>query len=274
MTNIVNIYYQDNLQFLESVDDSQYDLVYIDPPFNTGKTREKVTYESFQDDAAKRQGFGGKNYSMKRVMRSYFADTFDDYLGFMLPRLEEIERVLKDKGSLFFHIDPRESHYCKILLDIVFGEENFQNEIVWSYDFGGKPKNRWAWKHDVIFWYTKDPESYTFHYDKIDRIPYMAPSMVSPEKAEQGKVPTDVWWNTIVPTNGKEKTGYATQKPFAILDRIIRVHTNLGDHVLDCFAGSGTLGAAAVHNGCDATLVDNNAEAIQVMKSRLHSYMR
>ena len=198
-----------------------------------------------------------------------FSDSFTDYLDFLKPRLLEAHRLLSPTGSFFLHIDYREVHYCKILLDQIFGRECFLNEIIWSYDYGARSKKRWSAKHDNILWYAKNPDDYTYRYDDIDRIPYMAPGLVGPEKAAKGKTPTDTWWQTIVSPNGKEKTGYPTQKPLAILNRIVKVHSNPGDWVLDFFAGSGTTGEAAVRAGRNVVLIDNHPEAIKVMAKRL-----
>ena len=177
--------------------------------------------------------------------------------------------MLAARGSLFFHIDYREAHYCKVLLDGIFGRASFINEIIWAYDYGGRPKRRWPAKHDTILWYARDPAHYTFNFDEIDRIPYMAPALVGPEKAARGKTPTDVWWHTIVPTNGREKTGYATQKPLGLLERIVKVHSSPGDTLMDFFAGSGTFGEAAAKHGRACILVDDNPEAVRIMASRL-----
>ena len=177
--------------------------------------------------------------------------------------------MLAATGSFFFHIDYREAHYCKVMLDGIFGRARFINEIIWAYDYGGRPKRRWPAKHDTILWYAKDPANYTFHLDAVDRIPYMAPALVGAEKAARGKTPTDVWWHTIVPTNGKEKTGYATQKPLGLLERIVKVHSSPGDTLLDFFAGSGTFGEAAAKHGRPCLLVDNNPEAVRIMERRL-----
>jgi site-specific DNA-methyltransferase (adenine-specific) len=236
----------DNLDVLRELPDGLANLIYIDPPFNTGK----------------RQTLSNHAYD----------DTHVDFLGFIEQRVRELHRVLADDGALFFHIDPRESHYCKVLLDQVFGRASFLNEIVWAYDYGGRSKSKWSAKHDVILWYVKDPANYTYDFDAIDRVPYMAPGLVGPEKAARGKTPTDVWWNTIVPTAGKERTGYPTQKPLAILERIVKVHSRPGDLVLDCFAGSGTTGEAAAKHGRDYLLVDSNPDAITVMTERLAKY--
>ena len=199
-----------------------------------------------------------------------YADQFDDFLGFLRPRLVEAYRVLAPTGSLFFHIDYREVHYCKVMLDEIYSAAScFQNEIIWAYDYGARATKRWPAKHDNILWYTRDPERYTFNLGESDRIPYMAPGLVGAEKAARGKTPTDVWWHTIVSPTGKEKTGYATQKPLGILERIVRVHSNPGDLVLDFFAGSGTTGEAAARNGRAFCMVDESAEAIAVMEKRL-----
>ena len=267
---MLDIYFGDNLEAIRQFPDASFDLIYIDPPFNTGKKQTRTQIKTVQDaEAGDRTGFQGKRYRTIKVgTRGYF-DAFDDYLGFLEPRLREAHRLLTATGSFFFHIDYREVHYCKVMLDSVFGRESFINEIIWAYDYGARATKRWSPKHDNILWYAKDPENYTYRYDDIDRIPYMAPGLVGPEKAAKGKTPTDTWWNTIVSPNGKEKTGYPTQKPLAIIDRIVRVHSNPKDRLLDFFAGSGTFGESAVRNGRSCTLVDANPEAIQVMAKRL-----
>ena len=204
-----------------------------------------------------------------RLGAQSFDDAFDDFLTFLEPRLVEAHRILSPTGSFFLHIDYREAHYCKVLLDALFGRECFMNEIIWAYDYGGRPKSRWPAKHDTLLWYVKDPARYTFHHDEIDRVPYMAPGLAGAEKAARGKTPTDVWWQTIVPTAGRERTGYPTQKPIAILNRIVRVHSDPGDLVLDFFAGSGTTGEAAARNGRRYFLIDSSPEAVRVMVERL-----
>ena len=267
------VIFADNLEVLSSMPDEGVDLIYVDPPFNTGRVQERRSLKTVRDeDGGDRVGFQGKRYRTVEVGSTAYPDAFDDYLSFLEPRFREARRVLKSNGSFFLHVDYREVHYCKVLLDEVFGRESFINEIVWAYDYGGRSKSRWPAKHDNILWYAKDPEDYTFNYEVVDRIPYMAPGLVSPEKAARGKTPTDVWWHTIVPTNGKEKTGYPTQKPLGIIERIVRVHSNQGDVVLDFFAGSGTTGEAAAKLGRGFILVDDNAEAIRVMEERLAGY--
>lgn len=262
----------DNLEFLETVPDGFFDLIYIDPPFNTGKQQQHARLKTKFNPKGDRVGFQGKTYlSEKGILYSY-EDQFDDYMGFLLPRLLEAKRVLRNNGSFFLHIDYREAHYAKVALDSIFGRECFMNEIIWAYDYGARQKTRWPTKHDTIFWYVSDPNNYTFNYDEMDRIPYMAPGLVTKEKAANGKTPTDVWWHTIVPTNGSERNGYPTQKPLGILNRIIRVHTFEGNQVLDFFAGSGTTGEAAAKHNRIFTLVDNNPEAVEIMVKRLAIY--
>ncbi len=267
------IVYGDNLEVLRSMESDSIDLIYIDPPFNTGKRQTRTRIRTVRDDTnGDRVGFQDRSYRTIKVSTSGYDDAFHDYLGFLEPRFFEAHRVLKADGSFFLHIDYREVHYCKVLLDGIFGRDSFMNEIIWAYDFGGRSKTRWSAKHDNILWYAKDPEHYTFNYAEMDRIPYLAPGLVGKKKAARGKTPTDVWWHTIVGTNSKEKTGYATQKPLGVLTRIVKVHSNPGDLLLDFFAGSGTLGEAAARLGRDYILVDNNPEAIAVMARRLREY--
>jgi site-specific DNA-methyltransferase (adenine-specific) len=262
------IYFGDNLPILESMPSESVDLIYIDPPFNTGKTQERTQIQSVRSENGDRTGFGGKRYETIKLGSKGYADLFDDFLGFLEPRLNESYRILKPHGSLYFHIDYREVHYCKILLDMLFGRDCFLNEIIWAYDYGGRTKKKWPAKHDNILWYAKDPQHYTYNVDAIERIPYMAPGLVGPEKAARGKLPTDTWWHTIVPTNGKEKTGYPTQKPLGIINRIVLASSNLGDTVMDFFAGSGTVGEACLQLGRKFILIDNNPQAIAVMEKR------
>ena len=262
------IYCGDNLPILEAMPSESVDLIYIDPPFNTGTTQARTRLKTVRSETGDRTGFQGQRYRTTKLGTQSFADQFDDYLAFLRPRLVEAYRVLTPTGSLYFHIDYREAHYCKVLLDDIFGRECFLNEIIWAYDYGARTRKKWPAKHDNILLYVKDPGCYTFNVDDIDRIPYMAPGLVGPEKAARGKLPTDTWWHTIVSPNGKEKTGYPTQKPLGILERIIRASSNPGDVVLDFFAGSGTTGVAAAQLGRSFILIDNNAEALEVMARR------
>lgn len=262
------IIFGENLDVLNALEDETVDLIYIDPPFNTGKQQARKQIVVEQDDEGDRVGFGGNRYQTTIVGERAYRDHFDDYLGFLEPRIQAAYRVLKPSGSFYFHIDYREVHYCKILLDEIFGRESFLNEIIWAYDFGGRSKTRWPAKHDNILYYVKDPDNYVFNRDEVDRIPYMAPGLVGKEKAARGKFPTDTWWHTIVGTNSKEKTGYPTQKPVGVLRRIVAVSSNPGDLVLDFFAGSGTIGEVCLDLDRHFMLVDNNPQAIAVMRER------
>ena len=267
------ILYGNNLPILKTIPSLSVALIYIDPPFNTGKTRHRRQIATIRDAVGDRTGFQGQRYRTVPLGSTGYSDHFDDYLGFLRPRLQETHRILGPTGSLFFHIDYREVHYCKVMLDDIFGRECFQNEIIWAYDYGARSKSKWPAKHDNILWYSKHPTKFTFNLDGCDRIPYMAPGLVGPVKAAQGKTPTDVWWHTIVPTNGKEKTGYATQKPLGILERIVKVHSNPGDAILDFFAGSGTAGEAAAKHGRQFILIDSNPTAVEVMEKRLARFL-
>lgn len=262
------IHCADNMEVLRGLPEGSVDLIYIDPPFNTGKVQRRTQIRTVRSEAGDRTGFQGRRYESIAVGTKRFSDFFDDYLAFLEPRLTEARRVLADRGCLYFHVDYREVHYCKVLLDGIFGRECFLNEIIWAYDYGGRPKNKWPPKHDNLLLYAKDPTDYVFNTDEIERIPYMAPGLVGPEKAARGKLPTDTWWHTIVPTNGREKTGYPTQKPLGILRRIVQASSRPGDLVLDFFAGSGTTGAAALELGRRFLLVDDSPEALAVMARR------
>ena len=266
--NFNRIYYGDNLPVLRSLPDSCVKLIYIDPPFNTGHMQSRTRISTIRAEEGDRKGYQGQRYKTQKLETSEYTDIFDDFLEFIEPRLIEARRVLIHDGSLFFHIDYREVHYCKILLDGIFGRSSFLNEIIWAYDYGARTRKKWPTKHDNILWYAKDPKNYIFNFQDIERIPYMAPGLVSPEKAARGKTPTDTWWHTIVGTNSHEKTGYPTQKPEGVLRRIILASSNEGDTVLDFFAGSGTTGAVCQELRRSFILVDNNPEALKVMTKR------
>lgn len=297
----VSVIEGDNLAVAATLPSASFTLVYLDPPFNTGRTQERQVVtatraftiqqesvepgvEAVADDVSAqvllnteqadtatevRHGFHGHQYERVRGMLRAYDDRFDDYGSFLMPRLEEAWRLLADDGTLYLHLDYREAHYAKVMLDAVFGRDSFLNELIWAYDYGAKSRSRWPTKHDTILVYVKNPRAYFFDSDEVDREPYMAPGLVTPEKAARGKLPTDVWWHTIVPTTGREKTGYPTQKPEGILRRIVRASSRPGDRVLDMFAGSGTTGAVASALGRDAVLVDDNPEAIRVMQERM-----
>ena len=268
----IDIYFADNLKILKKIKTGSINLIYIDPPFNTGKVQKRTQLKTVYSEEGDRTGFGNRRYKTIKLSSTAYNDNFDDFLGFLKPRLLQARRILSDNGSLFFHLDYREVHYCKVLLDKIFGRASFINEIIWSYDYGARSRKRWSAKHDNILWYAKDPDNYTFNYDEMDRIPYMAPNLVGEEKAERGKTPTDVWWHSIVSPNGKEKTGYATQKPLGILNRIVKIHSNQGDNLCDFFAGSGSFGEASYRAGRNCILIDNNDQAIEIMKKRFNNF--
>jgi site-specific DNA-methyltransferase (adenine-specific) len=261
----------DNLDLLPRFADGSFQLAYIDPPFNTGKLQERRTLAAVSDSQGGRVGFGGRRYRSQLLARSSYGDSFEDYLAFLEPRLRHARRLLAREGTLYFHIDYREAHHCKLLLDEIFGRDCFLNEIIWAYDYGGRPRRRWPAKHDTILVYVRDRRRYHFDAQAVEREPYMAPGLVTAEKAARGKLPTDVWWHTIVPTNGREKTGYPTQKPEGIVRRMVQASTRPGDWCLDCFAGSGTLGAVAAQLGRRYVLMDSNPQAVAVMHARLRA---
>jgi site-specific DNA-methyltransferase (adenine-specific) len=270
VTNSANtVYFGDNLAVLKSIPDSSVQLIYIDPPFNTGREQQRSKVTTKRSDVGNRIGFKGQRYETVKSTTLSYDDQFANYWEFLEPRLEEAFRVLNQTGTLYLHLDYREAHYAKVLLDALFGPHCFLNEIIWAYDYGGKSKSRWPSKHDTILVYVKDPSKYYFDSESVDREPYMAPGLVTPEKVEKGKLPTDVWWHTIVSPTGKEKTGYPTQKPIGILRRIIQASSKEGDVVLDFFAGSGTTGFVANELGRRFILVDQNPESIEVIKNRL-----
>lgn len=264
----IEVHHGDNLAVLECLPPHSFDLIYIDPPFNTGHVQARKQLKTQRDETGDRVGFQGQRYRTTVVGTSSYADEFDDYLAFLMPRIERAYQLLKPTGSFFLHLDYREVHYAKVAMDGIFGRECFINEIIWAYDYGARATTRWSPKHDNILWYAKTANDYCFNFADIDRIAYMAPKLVGPEKAARGKTPTDTWWHTIVSPNGKEKTGYPTQKPLGILNRIVRVHSRPGDRLLDFFAGSGSFGQAAASLGRDVVLIDESSEAIEVMRRR------
>ena len=261
----------DNISVLKSIADESVQLIYVDPPFNTGRVQSRGSSKTTRTETGNRIGFKGQRYEIVKETILSYDDEFKDYWGFLEPRLEEAWRVLNETGTLYLHLDYREAHYAKVLLDALFGRECFLNEIIWAYDYGGKAKSRWPAKHDTILVYVKNPDKYYFSNESVDREPYMAPGLVTPEKVAKGKLPTDVWWHTIVSPTGKEKTGYPTQKPLGILRRVIQASSKEGDLVLDFFAGSGTTGAAAAELGRNFILIDQNPESIEVIRERFKS---
>jgi site-specific DNA-methyltransferase (adenine-specific) len=263
------VYQDDNLPILEQLPSDTFRMIYIDPPFNTRRVQKRSGMKTVRSETGKRVGFQGQTYDSVLTTLSQYDDVFADYWAFLEPRLRELFRLLTDDGTLYLHLDYREVHYAKVVLDAMFGRECFLNEIIWAYDYGARSTKKWPAKHDNILVYVKNPDRYYFNNTAVDREPYMAPGLVTKEKAERGKLPTDVWWHTIVSPTGKEKTGYATQKPIGIVRRMIQASSEPGDWVLDCFAGSGTLGAAAMELDRRFVLIEQNPDAIEVMKRRL-----
>ncbi len=259
----------DNAPALGALPPGTFDLIYMDPPFNTGRIQARTAMTVTADPGARRVGFGGRTYRSELLGRLSYDDQFGDYLAFLEPRLARTRELLAPHGTLYFHIDYREAHYCKLLLDEVFGRDAFLNELIWAYDYGAKPRRRWPAKHDTILVYVRTPGGHHFDADAVEREPYMAPGLVGPEKAARGKRPTDVWFHTIVPTNGTEKTGYPTQKPVGVLRRLVAASSRPGAWCLDPFAGSGTLGAVCRELGRRFVLIDANPTAVDVMRRRL-----
>jgi site-specific DNA-methyltransferase (adenine-specific) len=263
------VHLAENLTFLRGVPGESIDLVYADPPFGTGQTRRLQSIKTGVGERT-RSGFAGRTYRFDVVSDHRYRDDMplEEYLAFLDVRLREIHRCLRPSGSLYLHLDHHSVHHARLLLDDIFGPERFLNEIIWAYDYGGRPRDRWPRKHDNILWYAKS-DRWTFNRDDVDRIPYMAPGLVGPEKAARGKLPTDTWWMTIVPTNSRERSGYPTQKPLGLLERIVRASSNPGDLVADFFCGSGTTGVAAQRLGRRVLLVDDNPAAIRIAEQRL-----
>ena len=259
----------DNLPVIEALPDAAFRLVYLDPPFNTGRTQARRSITTKRSETGTRTGFKGHSYETVKGLLYGYDDNFADYWEFLEPRLIEAWRLLTDDGTLYLHLDYREAHYAKVVLDALFGRDNFLNEIVWAYDYGARATRKWPAKHDTILVYVKNPKTYYFDNAAVDREPYMAPGLVTAEKAALGKLPTDVWWHTIVSPTGREKTGYATQKPEGIIRRIVQASSAPGDWVLDFFAGSGTTGAVAAALGRRFLLVEANPDAVAVMRARL-----
>jgi site-specific DNA-methyltransferase (adenine-specific) len=259
----------DNLDVLPLIPDGAFSTIYLDPPFNTGRAQRRAGLKTVRSATGTRVGFGGHTYAQVRTQLMAYDDMFGDYWAFLEPRLEHAWRLLAADGTLYLHLDYREVHYAKVVLDALFGRECFLNEIIWAYDYGARSTKKWPAKHDNVLVYVKDPARYHFDSVEVDREPYMAPGLVTAEKAERGKLPTDVWWHTIVSPTGKEKTGYPTQKPEGVLRRMIAASSRPGDRVADFFAGSGTLGAVAQGLGRRFVCIDSSADAVEVMRKRL-----
>lgn len=249
------------LKVLQSVPDNHIDMIYTDPPFGTGTVQE--TQRKIDNRIFEKMGY---------------SDKYVNYMDFLVPHLMQLHRVLKETGTMYLHLDYRWVHYVKVECDKIFGYDNFLNEIVWSYNYGGRGKDRWPAKHDTILVYVKNRGKHTFNWDNIDRIPYAAPELQhvgrTKEEAEKriamGQVPTDVWTMSIVGTASKDRTGYPNQKPIKLIERAIRASSNPGEIVLDVFCGSGTTGVAATNLGREFVMSDNNPQAINVAQQRLN----
>ncbi|HEY3603575.1 MAG TPA: site-specific DNA-methyltransferase [Sporichthyaceae bacterium] len=263
------VVHADNATVLPDWPAGAFTMIYLDPPFNTGRKQQRAGLRTVRSATGTRVGFGGHTYDQVRERMRSYDDAFEDYWSFLAPRLEQAHRLLAADGTLYLHLDYREVHYAKVCLDGIFGRECFLNEIIWAYDYGARAKGRWPAKHDNVLVYVKDPDRYHFDSAEVDREPYMAPGLVTVEKAALGKLPTDVWWHTIVSPTGKEKTGYPTQKPLGVLRRMVAASSRPGDLVGDFFAGSGTLGAAAAALGRRYVLVDSHPDAVATMRARL-----
>ena len=259
----------DNMDVLPGLPDACFQLICTDPPFNTGRAQRRTRLATVADPDGDRTGFGGRRYRTERLGEAAFDDVHEDYLGFLEPRLREAHRLLAANGTLYVHLDYREAHYVKVLLDRIFGRDCFVNELIWAYDYGAKPRRRWPAKHDTILMYSRTPDGHLFDADAVEREPYMAPGLVTAAKRARGKLPTDTWWHTIVSPTGRERTGYPTQKPEGIVRRMVQASTRPGDLCLDPFAGSGTLGAACRALGRRFVLIDRSADAVAVMERRL-----
>ncbi len=266
------IFSGDNLLVMKNLPDESFTVCYLDPPFNTGRKQTRISSKSTANHLSSRKGFGDRTYDFRIESVTSYDDQFEDYWRFLAPRLIEAWRLLTENGTMYLHLDWRESHYAKVAMDQLFGRENFLNEIIWAYDYGAKSKRKWPTKHDTILVYAKKKGNHIFNNEEIDREPYMAPNLVGPAKAAKGKLPTDVWWHTIVSPTGREKTGYATQKPLGILRRVITASSKPGNWILDPFGGSGTTGHAAGELGRKFVLIDSNQEALRIMTKRLSHY--
>ncbi|MFC3299888.1 site-specific DNA-methyltransferase [Arthrobacter agilis] len=270
------VVHADNADYLSTLANGSFRMIYVDPPFNTGRVqrRQQTSMVRASQGSGDRVGFKGQSYSTVKGILASYDDAFEDYWDFLAPRLAEAWRLLADDGTLYVHLDYREVHYAKVMLDALFGRDSFLNEIIWAYDYGARAKRKWPAKHDNILVYVKDPSGYYFNSDEVDREPYMAPGLVTAEKAALGKLPTDVWWHTIVSPTGREKTGYPTQKPEGLLRRAVAASSAQGDWVLDFFAGSGTLGAVAGKLGRRFVCVDRNPQAVEIMRARLGPWLQ
>ena len=222
------------------------------------------------DEDGDRTGFAGRRYRTQEVGSLAYDDAFDDYVGFLAPRLRHARRLLADHGTLYVHLDPRESHYVKVHLDTLFGRDCFLNEIVWAYDYGAKTRRRWPAKHDTILVYVKDRDAYHFDDAEVERdpLPGARRSWGRRRRRAASASPTRGFTPSSRPT-AREKTGYPTQKPEGVVRRMVAASSRPGGWCLDFFAGSGTLGAVAAALGRRFVLVDCHPDAIGIASRRL-----
>ncbi len=305
------LFYGDNLDILRRhIPDESVDLVYLDPPFNSKADYNILFREPMGEQSRARITAFGDTWHWTGESEKTFQEMLDTapanvvemmraflnfigrndvmaYLTMMCIRLIELRRVLKTTGSIYLHCDPTASHYLKILMDTIFGKRNFRNEIIWCYRGGGTPKKDFGRRHDVILRYSKD-DGYRFYPDTI-RIPYQAEGIGRTDDAmwgkhkgvdkvykphPLGKVPEDWWQLNILNANDPERLGYPTQKPEALLERIIKASSNEGDVVLDPFCGCGTTISAAQSLKRRWLGIDVTHLAINLIKWRLRYMYR
>ena len=306
--NIKNrtVYCNDNLTILKGINNDTVDLIYLDPPFNSGRDyvggrKSMAKNAEFKDswdendmniewwfDIKKKHP---KLYLYLKDVDDYSRQSNQTYLVMMAVRVLEMHRILKPTGSLFYHCDHSMSHYVKIMLDIIFGLDNFKNNIVWCYTSGGASKKQFSKKHDDIFFYTKSNKFKFNHTSKGAREPFGETSIKmhfnkidengrnyrkvgkSIYYADEGRIRTD-WWTDIKSQDASsplsnEYTGYPTQKPLSLLERIIDVASNEGDMVLDPFCGCATACVAAEKLNRQWVGIDLWSEAHEIIGTRL-----
>ncbi|MCL1946048.1 MAG: HNH endonuclease [Chitinivibrionia bacterium] len=290
------LYTNDNLFILNGLNSNLVDLIYLDPPFNSkrfysapiGSKAAGASFKdmwSWEDVNEEYLNTLAQNYPALTTLIASIGVTHSKammaYLTYMAQRIIEMHRVLKDTGSLYLHCDPTASHYLKVVLDEIFGKSNFRNEIIWCYTGPGSPNMRqFNRKHDIIFWYSKG-DKWTFNKEQVllpykDGTPHSGGfiekdgSRLVPEEYTKGKVP-ETWWTDIAvaPRSKKEYTGYPTQKPLALLHRIIKASSNEGDIVFDPFCGCATTCVAAQQLGRKWIGIDIEKQAVDILVERL-----
>lgn len=269
----------DNLILMQQLIDAgvEVDLVYIDPPYGI-KVDEKFGMLAWKDV------FEPKNRVDEIINIELLCSKGEcNYLRWLYPRLVLLKELLSERGSIYLHIDWHAGHYVKLIMDDIFGKENFRNEIVWCYRQGGRSQSNYSQKHDTIYWYSKSNSQWVFNGDSV-RVPYegtggyqtSGKGVVINGKVykpnELGKIPEDWWDIPAIPPMSMERIGYATQKPEALLERIIKGSSNEDSIVLDVFGGSGTTAAVAERLGRRWIIIDNNPEAIEIITKRIKKW--